>query len=461
MKVRKNCRPKTREEFGRMSTRRRRVGGDVCAIFVHCGAGHRVPEDYGTHLRACENAAQIAMAYLNDGGDAVGAVERAIKSLEDDDSTNAGYGSNLTVDGVVECDATIVDHYGRSGAVGAVQQVQNPILLARLVLENSRKSNFLNHVPPTLLVGPGASRFASQNSILLVPHENLISQNAKNYWERMLPKPQEPDFSETLESSDQASEVSVSTDFDVKDNEPAIKGEDEDNETQEKEKVTGARFDLGQESLSGSLMSSQENLITDTVGAIAIDFSGNIAAGSSSGGAALKQQGRVGPAALVGIGTAVIPVNPKDPQKACSATVVSGTGDHMSTTLAANSCARRVHSMTDSTEAIGDFIKEDFLAHPSIKYSPVGGSIGALGVKKTVDGVWFYFGHNTQSFAFARMSTGDEKPKSVMSCTRDRKNVCSGTENFRYLPNSAGCDSDEDTTWPSNPDSDLNPPEWI
>lgn len=70
-------------------------------------------------------------------------------------------------------------------------------------------------------------------------------------------------------------------------------------------------------------MSSQANLITNTVGAIAIDFFGNIAAGSSSGGAALKLQGRVGPAALVGIGTAVIPVNPKDPQKACSATVAS------------------------------------------------------------------------------------------------------------------------------------------
>lgn len=226
-----NCWPKTREEFGRMSTRRRRVGGDVCAIFVHCGAGHRVSEDYGKHLRACENVAQIAMAYLNDGGDAVEAVERVNKSLEDDDSTNAGCGSNLTVDGVVKCDAAIVDHYGRSDAVGTIQQVRNPIHLARLVLENFQKSNFLNHISPTLLVGPGASRFASQNSILLVSHENLISQNAKDYWERMVPKLQEPDFSETLESSDQASEVSVSMDFDGKDNEPAIEGEDEDNES--------------------------------------------------------------------------------------------------------------------------------------------------------------------------------------------------------------------------------------
>lgn len=104
-------------------------------------------------------------------------------------------------------------------------------------------------------------------------------------------------------------------------------------------------------------MKSHANLITDTVGAIAIDCFGNIAAGSSSGGAALKQPGRIGPVALVGIGTAVIPINPKDPQKACSVTVASGTGDHMSTTMAANSCARRVHSMTDSTNVIIEFIE--------------------------------------------------------------------------------------------------------
>ena len=59
------------------------------------------------------------MAILRAGGSAVDAVEVAIKVLEDREITNSGYGSNLTIDGTVECDATIVDHYGRSGAVGA------------------------------------------------------------------------------------------------------------------------------------------------------------------------------------------------------------------------------------------------------------------------------------------------------------------------------------------------------
>lgn len=60
------------------------------------------------------------MTALKAGGSAVDAVELAIKVLEDREITNAGYGSNLARDGTVECDATIVDEFGRSGAVGAV-----------------------------------------------------------------------------------------------------------------------------------------------------------------------------------------------------------------------------------------------------------------------------------------------------------------------------------------------------
>lgn len=60
------------------------------------------------------------MMVLKAGGNAVDAVEMMIKMMEDREITNAGFGSNLTLEGEVECDATIVDHYGRNGAVGAV-----------------------------------------------------------------------------------------------------------------------------------------------------------------------------------------------------------------------------------------------------------------------------------------------------------------------------------------------------
>lgn len=62
------------------------------------------------------------MAMLKSGASAVDAVEIAIVVLEDCEITNAGYGSNLTLEGKVECDATIVNHEGRSGAAGAVSR---------------------------------------------------------------------------------------------------------------------------------------------------------------------------------------------------------------------------------------------------------------------------------------------------------------------------------------------------
>jgi taspase (threonine aspartase 1) len=60
------------------------------------------------------------MRFLKAGSTATEAVEAALRVLEDKEITNAGYGSNLSIDGTVECDATIVDHLGRSGACGAV-----------------------------------------------------------------------------------------------------------------------------------------------------------------------------------------------------------------------------------------------------------------------------------------------------------------------------------------------------
>lgn len=76
---------------------------------------------YGQELTSC-SAAAAAMAMLKNGASAVDAAEMAIIVLEDSEITNAGYGSNLTLEGKVECDATIVDHEGRSGAAGAVSR---------------------------------------------------------------------------------------------------------------------------------------------------------------------------------------------------------------------------------------------------------------------------------------------------------------------------------------------------
>lgn len=63
------------------------------------------------------------MAFLRNGGAAVDAVEMAIRVLEDAEITNSGYGSNLSLDGTVECDAVIMEGSGLSGAVGAVSRM--------------------------------------------------------------------------------------------------------------------------------------------------------------------------------------------------------------------------------------------------------------------------------------------------------------------------------------------------
>lgn len=62
----------------------------------------------------------MGISFLKAGATATEAIEAALRILEDKEITNAGYGSNLSIDGTVECDATIVDHLGRSGACGAV-----------------------------------------------------------------------------------------------------------------------------------------------------------------------------------------------------------------------------------------------------------------------------------------------------------------------------------------------------
>ncbi|KAL8949466.1 MAG: hypothetical protein Q9222_004432 [Ikaeria aurantiellina] len=526
------------------------------------------------------------MSVLTEGGGAVDAVEIAIRILEDKEITNAGYGSNLSLDGTVECDATLVDHFGRSGAVGAVGQIQHPIHLARLILDYSSKPLSLRRVPPNLLAGPGATDFAESLQVPVLPHDDLISHAARERWLKWardlkaadnrvdddeeglenaagdpdilgnhqefglayhpaiygneshpysLPQPAEQLLhANTLGSATplnishvatppvkrlnmdahntptpphvtwagqrqgndgQSARNSVSDDDEIfVDNHPPltrpIQSKSTDPQlpsTSEERTSEEATFTLAaipepvlantailQKDLPVSAEAPKDDKldpaetssvslkddINDTVGAIAIDALGNIAAGSSSGGIGMKHRGRIGPAALVGVGTAVIPVEGDDPDKTSVATVTSGTGEHMATTMAASTCANRLYSgtrktkrggseSTDDDSAVKGFVERDFMGHPSVKNSSSAGGIGVLGVKKTNDGIWLYFAHNTDSFAMASMSSEESKPRSVMSRTKENARVVSGGRSIKYHRGPTWPMSHH-TAWPPN-----------
>lgn len=180
------------------------------------------------------------------------------------------------------------------------------------------------------------------------------------------------------------------------------------------------------------------DLITDTVGAIAIDLHGHIAAGSSSGGIGMKHRGRVGPAALVGVGTAIIPTDPEDDDAVSVAAVTSGTGEHMATTMASYKCAERLYHSTrrdragrdvredDEDRIMESFVTSDFMGHPGVKNQPSAGAIGVMAVRKSRHGYYFYFAHNTDSFALASMSSSERVPVCTMSRTPEANVVIRG-----------------------------------
>ncbi|KAF7782320.1 hypothetical protein Agabi119p4_1696 [Agaricus bisporus var. burnettii] len=175
------------------------MSGDDYFIAVHGGAGYHHPNhDHRTKkaLRAaCTKALQnlsLKTTSSSPSRKSLSLVEQAIISLEDDPYLNAGYGSNLCLDGTVECDAAIfvaadpghTSSNGIFGSVGAVSGIKNPISAARSVLEYSQKQDKLGRVPPMTLVSQGAINFIQNNysENTIVPPENMISTTAKETW---------------------------------------------------------------------------------------------------------------------------------------------------------------------------------------------------------------------------------------------------------------------------------------
>jgi beta-aspartyl-peptidase (threonine type) len=215
-------------------------------LLVHGGAW-AIPDDMTeAHERGVRNALDTGYSLLAKGASAVDAVEAAVAVLEDDDTFDAGRGSFLTRDGRVQLDALLMDGKTmRAGGVACVERLRNPIHAARLVLDKS---------PHVYFVGQGAEEFAQSHGMDLIDNSELVLDRERRRLEE-------------AQSKERAGLPDLT-----------FAGDD-------KSPATAAHL-----------------ASHDTVGAVALDRNGNIAAATSTGGTLNKAPGRVGDSSLIGCG---------------------------------------------------------------------------------------------------------------------------------------------------------------
>ncbi len=219
-------------------------------LLIHGGAWAMPDDEIEAHQRGIANALDAGYSVLERGGTAVEAVEAAVVVMEDDETFDAGRGSFLTRDGRVQLDALLMNGENlRTGGVACVEHLPNPIKAARLVLDES---------PHVYFVGVGAERFATAHGMRLCDNMDLV-----------IPREQK-----RLYAAQEAE----------------LKGHRD------------TTFSGGAPNQSGPAIPSDPLLSHDTVGAVALDAHGNLAAGTSTGGTLNKAPGRVGDSSLIGCG---------------------------------------------------------------------------------------------------------------------------------------------------------------
>jgi beta-aspartyl-peptidase (threonine type) len=147
------------------------------AIVVHGGAWNIPQTEHPAHQNGCRLAAEAGYRILGGGGAALDAVETAVTLLEDDPTFDAGLGSHLNRDGVVQLDAGIMDGATlQVGAVAAIEQVRNPIQIARRLLASDHN----------MFVGAGATEWARRSGIQLVDSNQLVVPRERSLYERLV-----------------------------------------------------------------------------------------------------------------------------------------------------------------------------------------------------------------------------------------------------------------------------------
>jgi beta-aspartyl-peptidase (threonine type) len=261
-------------------------------LLVHGGAWAIPPDEASAHEAGVRSALETGYSVLSLGGSALDAVEAAVTVLEDDPAFDAGRGSFLTSDGRVQLDALLMDG-GRmkAGGVACVEHLRNPIQAARLILEQS---------PHIYLVGPDAEQFVRAHGMTLIENSELVldrererltqiqARQAASHADEAVSGPESP--SHPVLHNDKSPETAVKKTS----AEAAMKGTGF-SPYKKPAKQAGALAPDGKESYLG-------NDSHDTVGAVALDFRGNLAAATSTGGTLNKTPGRVGDSSLIGCG---------------------------------------------------------------------------------------------------------------------------------------------------------------
>lgn len=280
------------------------------AIAIHGGAGtieksKMTPDKERAYRAKLEEAVNAGYGVLDKGGSSLDAVVTAINILENSPLFNAGKGAVFTYDGAHELDASIMDGSNRqAGAVAGVKHIANPINLARMVMEDS---------PFVMLSGAGAEAFAKSQGVPMVDNK-IFDTEARR------------------QQLDKAKEKLERENRQQKDYQAAVE-------------ALPSQYKMG------------------TVGAVALDRHGNLAAGTSTGGMTAKRFGRIGDSPVIGAGTFA-----DNDSCAVSAT---GHGEYfIRYNVAADICARVQYQGKSITEAADEVIQKILL--------PAGGTGGVI-----------------------------------------------------------------------------------
>jgi beta-aspartyl-peptidase (threonine type) len=236
-----------------------------------------MPDDaIEAHQRGIANALAAGWNALQRGGTSVDAVEAAVTVMEDDDTFDAGRGSFLTRDGRVQLDALLMNGADlRTGGVACVERLRNPIQAARLVLERS---------PHVYFVGAGAERFATQHGMRLVDNTELIVPRERDRLMAFQRNEAAGGADTTFSGNSEFTSTPATTVADPALDEAALEAE--------VDRALPEAFQMEDPTLHSH----------DTVGAVALDQYGNLAAATSTGGTLSKSPGRVGDSSLIGCG---------------------------------------------------------------------------------------------------------------------------------------------------------------